>query len=123
MNTLSEAQITWNWKSKTSIGPINLGELATETIHKYNLPLIHEYSDSAQNVYEFPDETTIRVEDGFIESISCRSNFIYKNTNLIGTSIEDIRILLGNEDNIDDDFEEQICFEFDKYSIIVWLNK
>jgi hypothetical protein len=123
MNTIDEAQITWDWKSKSSIGPIKLGEPATETIYKYSLPIIQEYSDSEEDVYEFPDETTIRVEDGLISSISCKSNFIYRGTNLIGLSIEEIRALLGNEYIVDDDFEEQICLEFDEYSLMIWLSK
>jgi hypothetical protein len=118
-----EFQIIWNWQSRTFIGPIAIGKPAAAIIQKYNLPFIEEYSDSEQKVYEFPDDTTIRVEDGLIDSVSFKSNFIYKNINLIGVPIENVRTLLGEEDTVDDNFEEQICFEFDKYSLMVWVGK
>jgi hypothetical protein len=123
MDTLGEAKIIWDWQSKTSIGPIAIGKPAAAIIQEYNLPFIEEYSDSEQKVYEFPDDTTIRVEDGLIDSVSFKSNFIYENTNLIGVSIENVRALLGDEDTVDDNFEEQICFEFDKYSLMAWVSK
>jgi hypothetical protein len=115
--------IKWDWNPKISIGPITFGDLANPAIEKYNLTRTPEYDAPEQETYQFIDKTTIGVEDKIITSISCKQNFFYEDTNLIGASINKIRDLLGIENRIDEDFEEEYCLEFDDYNLIAWINK
>jgi hypothetical protein len=59
--------IQWNWIPCVSVGPITFGEPALPIIQKYNLPLIPEFGSSEEHVYEFPDRTTIVVENRLID--------------------------------------------------------
>jgi SAM-dependent MidA family methyltransferase len=113
--------IQWDWIPCVSVGPITFGEPALPIIQKYNLPLIPEFGSSEEHVYEFPDRTTIVVENRLIDSISCKSNFFYQGVNLIGLSIEEIRVVLGQEDEVDQ-FEYQTCFDFDELCLQIWTS-
>jgi hypothetical protein len=116
-------KIKWDWNPNISVGPVTFGELASLTIEKYNLTRTPEYDAPEQETYQFIDETTIGVEDKIITSISCKKIFFYKHKNLIGANINEIKDLLGIENRVDEDFEEEYCLEFDNYNLIVWINK
>jgi hypothetical protein len=123
MTKTDEFQIIWNWDSrKTSVGPISFGIPAEVVVQEHNLIRTPEYEALDQELYEFPDGSSISVENGLINGVDCKSNFFYKTTNLIGLSIEDIRSLLGSEDSLDE-FETLISLDFDKYNLVAWLNK
>jgi hypothetical protein len=119
----SDTQISWEWMSKHCVGPIRYGELASPIINKYNLSLNPEYGSLGRDVYEFLDGTTISVENKLIDSVICESNFFYKDTNLIGLSIEKVRQILGDEDSVDNDFEDYNCHQFDEYELMIWVDK
>jgi hypothetical protein len=119
----SEKKIHWEWKSIDYVGPIKYGEPALPIIHKYGLSLMPDYGSPGRDVYEFTDGTTISIENGLIDSVMCQSNFFCQGTNLIGLSINEVRPLLGDEDTVDNDFEDHTCFQFDKYELMIWVNK
>jgi hypothetical protein len=118
-----EFEIIWNWSDKKDcIGPIRFGVHAESIIQEYKLKRTSEYEASGQELYEFADGSSISVENGLINGVDCKSNFFYRNINLIGMSLEDIRDLFGPEDCLDE-FETLMCLDFDKYNLVVWLKK
>jgi hypothetical protein len=123
MTKTNKLKITWNWDSKkASVGPISFGLPAEQVVQEYKLIRTPEYEALDQELYEFPDGSSISVENGLINGVDCKSNFFYKTINLIGLSIEDLRNLIGSEDDFEE-FETLISFDFDKYNLVAWLNK
>jgi hypothetical protein len=124
MIKFNEFEIVWNWSEmKDFIGPIKIGESPEYAIQKYKLIRTPEYEASGQKLYEFEDKSSISVENELINGVECKSNFFYKDTNLIGLSVEKINNLIGWNCSIDDDFEGQICLDFDEYGFMIWINK
>jgi hypothetical protein len=117
-------EIIWNWsEAKNFIGSIKLGEPSETIIQEYRLIRTPEYEASGQELYEFKDKSSISVENELINGVECKSNFFYKKNNLIGLSLEDIHNLIGHDYTIEDDFEELVCIDFDKYGFMIWINK
>ena len=82
-----------------------------------------EYGSPEREIYEFADGTTLSVENGLIDSLMCQSNFFFKGTDFIGLSVDEVRHLLDDKGAMDDDFEDHIGFQFDKYELMIWVNK
>ncbi len=123
MTKIDEFKIIWNWDSrKSSVGPIHFGIPVEQVVQEHNLIRTPEYEALDQELYEFPDGSSISVENGLVNGVDYKSNFFYKTTNLIGLPIEDIRNLLGPEDS-SDEFETLISLDFDKYNLVAWLRK
>jgi hypothetical protein len=123
MAKTNEFQMIWSWESKkASVGSISFGLPAEQVVQEYKLIRTPEYEALDQELYEFPDGSSISVENGLINGVDCKSNFFYKTINLIGLSIEDLRNLIGSEDDFEE-FETLISFDFDKYNLVAWLNK
>jgi hypothetical protein len=116
-------QIIWDWNlTKNSVGPIIFGTSAESIVQEYKLRRTPDYEAQDQKLYEFPDGSSISVENGLVNGVDCKSNFFYQKMNLIGFSIENLRSFLGSEDCLEE-FETLISLDFDRYNLVVWLEK
>jgi hypothetical protein len=126
--------IQWHWVPCVSVGPIIFGEPVAPVIGKFDLQKLEkDYEDADWDTYEFPDcETRIYVdENGGIKEIGCFDNLYYQGQNLFGLTLDEIRVLLGPEDEIGKivlfDFPgnefEKFPVEFENFSAQFWFRE
>jgi hypothetical protein len=124
--------IYWDWNPLISVGPFKFGESAKPLIQEYGLRELEKpFEEADWNSYEFPDcETRVYTNKELkIDSIGCFDNIYYKGQNLFGLNLDQIRNLLGEEDEIGEtvlfDFEdneyEKFPVEFEKLSLQIWF--
>jgi hypothetical protein len=115
--------INWNWKPLISVGPLKFGQPAIPLIKKYNLIALESDCESSDwDTYEFPNsQTRIYVENSYIDSVGCYDNLIYEGTNLLGLSLNEIRSILGNENEIGEVIEMQTPIEYETLGLQLWL--
>jgi len=116
-------EIIWNWKPLESVGLITFGEYAPPIVAKYNLDKLYANCKSGDwDAYQFPNtETYVCVENFHIISVGCYDNIFYQDKNLIGLSLDEIRAILGKEDEISEIVGTQIPIEYENLSLILWL--
>jgi hypothetical protein len=123
MSKNSSLSIIWNWKPKYSVGPVKLGEPFGAKFQEFELIRTPDYDAPDQESFKFPDETVLSIENSIVESICCKLNFYYLDKNLIGLSLENLRKVLGSENNIDSSSSDEICLEYDEYYLVIFLDK
>jgi hypothetical protein len=119
------------WIPMISIGTLKFGEFVEPVISKFDLHKLDKPFDGADwDSYEFPNcDKRVYAEDGKITRIGCFDDLYYKGENLFGLTLDEIRVLLGEEDEIGEsilfDFEdgefEETPIEFYQYGLQIWL--
>jgi hypothetical protein len=120
---MNNSILIWDWEPLVSVGSIQFGAPANPIIAKYNLQKLEPDCESADwDTYEFPDtDTRISVENGCIFSFNCYDNFFYKGQNLLGLSLDDIRQILGLEDEIDEMVGTYIPIYYESLGLTLWM--
>jgi hypothetical protein len=114
--------ISWNWIPLIAVGPVKFGEPVLPLIKKYQLIREPEYDAPGWESYEFPSSGEIvSVEDSSIVNISCYENILYKGKNLLGLSLDEVRFLIGLEDEFGEKIEGQIPVEYFRLGLQIWL--
>ncbi|CBN57583.1 MULTISPECIES: hypothetical protein [Kamptonema] len=115
--------LIWHWQPLVSIGYIHFGEAATPIVTKYNLQKLEPDCKSGDwDTYEFPEcETRIYVENCYIVGVGCYDNLFYQGQNLFGLSLDDIRQILGQEDEIGEMIGTQIPIEYFRLGVQLWM--
>ncbi len=114
-----------HWEPLVSVGSFKFDELIQKYIDQYDL----RFTDAADELlnwdsYSTPDKNVyIDTEDSRIVAISCYEHFFYKEKNLIGLSLNEIRTLLGHESEIGEQIGEAIPVEYDALSLQLWLKE
>jgi hypothetical protein len=128
---LKEELITWEWIPLVSIGSLKFGEPIEPVISKFDLRKLDKpFEEADWNSYEFLGcDKRVYAEDGNITSFGCFDNLYYKGRDLLGLTLNEIRVLFGEEDKIGEtvlfDFEdgefEETPVEFYEYGLQIWL--
>lgn len=122
--------IIWDWVPLVSVGPIGFDVPAQPLIKAHDLKKVDEYSvegtDESWSVYALPvGGTRIYVGDKKqqIESVGCNDDLIYRGRSLFGLTLDEIRSILGPEDEIGEELCDppQIPVEFEEYSLQLWF--
>jgi hypothetical protein len=128
---MKEEITIWEWIPLVSIGPLKFGEPIEPVISKFDLRKLNKpFEEADWDSYEFPDfDKRVYTKDGNITSLGCFDNLFYKGEDLFGLTLDEVRVLLGEEDEIgetvffdfEDDEYEKTPIEFYKYSVQIWL--
>jgi hypothetical protein len=128
---MKEEMAIWEWNPLVSIGSLKFGESIEPIISEFDLyKLDKPFEEADWDSYEFPDlDKRVYTEDDHITSIGCFDDLYYKGQNLFGLTLDEIRTLLGEEDEIGEtvllDFEdgeyEKTPVEFYKYGLQIWI--
>ncbi len=128
---MKEEIITWEWSPLVSIGSLKFGESIDPVISKFDLyKLDKPFEEADWDSYEFPNrDKRVYAEDGHITIIGCFDDLYYEGKDLFGLTLDEIRSLLGEEDEIGEtvlfDFEDgeydKTPVEFYKYGLQIWL--
>ena len=119
-----------------SVGPVRFGVDATQLIQNLNLRLVSHFDlrESHPDLTEIASEadvcwdtyevsagaTRISVTpDGTVTSVLCCDELFLSGRNLLGLSLEEVRNILGEEDDFD---EEHGALQYDELGITLWLN-
>lgn len=115
--------IIWNWEPLVSVGFFKFGQQASPVIKQYNLLKLEPDCEAATwDTYEFPNShTRIYVENSYVDSVGCYDNLFYKGINLLSLSLNEIRKILGKEDEIGESIEMQTPIEYEDKSLQLWL--
>jgi hypothetical protein len=108
---MEDKTMKWDWHPCVSVGPLTFGESISPLIEKFDLQeLDTDQAASGHIPYDFPNcETRIYAnEDGEIENVGCFDNLYYQGQNLFGLTLDEIRALLGPEEEIG----ETVLFDF-----------
>ncbi len=113
----------WKWIPLRSVGFVVFGEDAEEKINQFNLVKLDPPCESADwETYELlADETRVTVENGKFVSVLCDSNLYYNEKDLIGISIEEIREILGKEDEIEKDVGDEDAVYYYQLGLTLWM--
>ena len=118
------------WIPMKSVGPFKFGSLIQKYHEKFCLKRIpDEYNEKVGwDVYGISDEDIrIYFEEGKIEAVSCETNCIYKDIDMIGMAIEELINILGNEPDVVGSEElsdgQQEVYDFDKLGLQLWVKK
>ena len=112
-----------NWEPLVSVGPFKFDTSIQEYVQPYNLHFIEAadetvnwdtYATSDKNVY-------IDTEDSKIIGVSCYECLFYKQKNLIGLSLSEIREILGTENEIGTQLGGKIPVEYYALSLQLWI--
>jgi hypothetical protein len=112
-----------------SVGQFALGSSIKLYSKEFNFKIVKEEFDSFTSFhYSFDTNITLFVHDDLIDSISCDEECFYQGKNLIGISLEEFILTIGeNYQGEPDvlDFEEdsdipQVVYEFENLGLQVW---
>lgn len=124
--------IIWEWVPNSSLGPIKLGNQITHYIETLNL-LDDDCEDDGHATgligYKLPSvDTYIYVDNEIILSITSYEEFIYKNKNIIGMKVDQLRGILGCEPSefgrsvLFDDGDIQTPLEYFHLGLQLWVS-
>jgi hypothetical protein len=121
----------WEWNPLISIGPIKFGNPIDPIILEFSLCKLNKpFEEADWDSYEFPGfDKRIYSENNLITSVGCFDNLYYKGEDLFGLTLDKIKIVFGEEDEIGEtiifDFEnneyEKIPIEFYNYGLQIWI--
>jgi hypothetical protein len=130
-NTMKDKMTAFEWTPLVSVGLLKFGESLDSIIHEFDLHKLDKpFEEFELDSYEFPnDDKRVYTEDGNIVYVACFDSLYYKGGNLVGLTLDEIRVLFGEEDKIGEstifDFEgdeyEEIPVEFYGYGLEIWI--
>lgn len=99
--------ILWEWIPNSSLGSIKLGDQISHYVETFHL--IKEDNEDHDDItnwvsYDLPSmDAYIDAENGIVVAITSYEEFIYKEKNIVGINVSELRKLLGcNPDEIGD---------------------
>ncbi len=115
----------WKLSPLKAVSCVVFGETAETIIERLKLQRLSPDCESATwETYEWSaDGTRFIVENGKFISVMCDSNLYYKETNLIGLSIEEVRLIVGKEDEFEEGIGEEDAAYYPEIGLTLWLNQ
>jgi hypothetical protein len=94
--------ICWLWIPGESVGPFRFGEEADRVIKQERLiKLEPDIATADWDTYAVPNcESRVYVKNGKVTAVLCEESLYYKNVELLGLSLDEIRNILGKEDEL-----------------------
>jgi hypothetical protein len=128
---MNPQSIKWDWNPLVSIGIIKFGEPIEPLISTLNLNKTVSEVPERESYQISSYYTSIDTENSLVVAVFCFENIYYKDRNLLGLNLDQIRCLLGKETRISDPLVyeiegitfEKIPVEFDDLSLELWLDK
>jgi len=110
------------------VGPFRYGDSEDMLVKLFNLELCERACESATwRTYELPGQDLqlyFDDEEGDgLSRIGCFDHLYYKGNNLFGMKLDELRSLLGNEDEIGEVCDSQTPVEFYEFGLQVWLDQ
>jgi hypothetical protein len=98
--------ISWHWVPGESVGPFHFGDNAEPCIRELRLVKLEPDCSTADwETYEIPGcESRLYVDDGIITDVLCCDSLIYRDSDLLSLTLDELRILLGREDELQKNF-------------------
>jgi hypothetical protein len=98
-------EISWDWIPGVSVGPFGFGNEAATPVARFGLVKLEPDCAGADwDTYEMPRrESRVMIHDGKIRGVLCCDRLTYQGEDLLGQTLDGIRRLLGNEDEVEKD--------------------
>lgn len=116
--------ISWLWIPGRSVGPFHLGYPVDKFISKYNLVRLEEreYLKEDWETYEIPGyETRIHAENSIITNVLCYDSLLYEGRDIIGLTLDEVRLILGTEDDIERDSGLWDAAYYGRLGLTLWI--
>jgi hypothetical protein len=115
--------ISWLWVPGLSVGPFQFGDVAASVIRSHRLvKLERDYANASWDTYEVPGcESRVSVENGEISGVLCCDSLKYKEVDLLGRTPEEIRALLGHEDELEENVGLGEALYYDELGLTLFV--